>query len=81
MRQERGDERRKYEDWMGRDDEKDGGQASDASAGDCGISVFFFQAEDGIRDLVRSHGLGDVYERQIDQRLFSRQFFLLPFPQ
>ena len=25
---------------------------------------FFFQAEDGIRDLVRSHGLGDVYKRQ-----------------
>ena len=30
---------------------------------------FFFQAEDGIRDLVRSRGLGDVYKRQ-----------LLPFP-
>ena len=28
----------------------------------CGI--FFFQAEDGIRDLVRSRGLGDVYKRQ-----------------
>ena len=29
------------------------------------ISVFFFfQAEDGIRDLVRSRGLGDVYKRQ-----------------
>ena len=27
-------------------------------------SVFFFQAEDGIRDLVRSRGLGDVYKRQ-----------------
>jgi len=26
---------------------------------------FFFQAEDGIRDLVRSRGLGDVYKRQI----------------
>ena len=25
---------------------------------------FFFQAEDGIRDLVRSRGLGDVYKRQ-----------------
>ncbi len=24
---------------------------------------FFFQAEDGIRDLVRSRGLGDVYKR------------------
>eukprot|EP00657_Telonema_sp_P-1_P008896 TRINITY_DN31215_c0_g1_i1.p1 TRINITY_DN31215_c0_g1~~TRINITY_DN31215_c0_g1_i1.p1 ORF type:complete len:100 (+),score=41.05 TRINITY_DN31215_c0_g1_i1:47-346(+) len=28
---------------------------------------FFFQAEDGIRDLVRSRGLGDVYKRQITQ--------------
>ena len=26
--------------------------------------VFFFQAKDGIRDLVRSRGLGDVYKRQ-----------------
>ena len=32
----------------------------------CGnfVRVFFFQAEDGIRDLVRSRGLGDVYKRQ-----------------
>ena len=28
------------------------------------VSLFFFQAEDGIRDLVRSRGLGDVYKRQ-----------------
>ena len=28
------------------------------------MSVCFFQAEDGIRDLVRSRGLGDVYKRQ-----------------
>ena len=27
--------------------------------------IFVFQAEDGIRDLVRSRGLGDVYKRQI----------------
>ena len=27
--------------------------------------VFFLQAEDGIRDLVRSRGLGDVYKRQL----------------
>ena len=26
--------------------------------------LWFFQAEDGIRDLVRSRGLGDVYKRQ-----------------
>ena len=30
------------------------------------LSFFFFQAEDGIRDLVRSRGLGDVYKRQDD---------------
>ena len=28
------------------------------------LCFFFFQAEDGIRDLVRSRGLGDVYKRQ-----------------
>ena len=36
----------------------------------CGMYVFFcfffFQAEDGIRDLVRSRGLGDVYKRQVN---------------
>ena len=34
----------------------------------CGVqwgSLFVFQAEDGIRDLVRSRGLGDVYKRQV----------------
>ena len=30
---------------------------------DCNV-FFCFQAEDGIRDLVRSRGLGDVYKRQ-----------------
>ena len=29
------------------------------------IFFFFFKAEDGIRDRVRSRGLGDVYKRQI----------------
>ena len=33
--------------------------------------MFVFQAEDGIRDLVRSRGLGDVYKRQV-------QLLLLP---
>ena len=33
---------------------------------------FFFKAEDGIRDLVRSRGLGDVYKRQ-DQRRDQRR--------
>ena len=35
------------------------------------IFIFFFQAEDGIRDLVRSRGLGDVYKRQA--KGFSQQ--------
>ena len=29
------------------------------------VVIFCFQAEDGIRDLVRSRGLGDVYKRQL----------------
>ena len=39
----------------------------------CSICLgFFFQAEDGIRDLVRSRGLGDVYKRQ-------HRYSLIPF--
>ena len=34
------------------------------------VSFFFFQAEDGIRDLVRSRGLGDVYKRQAMSNIF-----------
>eukprot|EP00831_Metopus_contortus_P084488 TRINITY_DN9605_c0_g1_i1.p2 TRINITY_DN9605_c0_g1~~TRINITY_DN9605_c0_g1_i1.p2 ORF type:complete len:111 (-),score=37.67 TRINITY_DN9605_c0_g1_i1:88-420(-) len=30
-----------------------------------GLVFFFFQAEDGIRDVERSRGLGDVYKRQV----------------
>ena len=30
-----------------------------------GYVLCFLQAEDGIRDLVRSRGLGDVYKRQV----------------
>ena len=33
------------------------------------LFIFFFQAEDGIRDLVRSRGLGDVYKRQLSDVL------------
>ena len=33
------------------------------------VIFFFFQAEDGIRDLVRSRGLGDVYKRQLQPLL------------
>ena len=32
------------------------------------LGLFFFQAEDGIRYLVRSRGLGDVYKRQDQQQ-------------
>ena len=35
------------------------------------FGVFFFKAEDGIRFLVRSRGLGDVYKRQVLQRRHS----------
>ena len=41
--------------WVG------GGGGGWGGGGGC---FFFFQAEDGIRDLVRSRGLGDVYKRQ-----------------
>ena len=37
-----------------------------------GSCFFFFQAEDGIRDLVRSRGLGDVYKRQRRSRPLSQ---------
>ena len=36
--------------------------------------VFFFQAEDGIRDLVRSRGLGDVYKRQTLQSRLNHEW-------
>ena len=38
---------------------------------------FFFQAEDGIRDLVRSRGLGDVYKRQPEEGM-SESVFVIP---
>ena len=43
---------------------------STATVGD--FSLVFFQAEDGIRDLVRSRGLGDVYKRQLQNHLIER---------
>ena len=39
--------------------------------------VFFFQAEDGIRDLVRSRGLGDVYKRQDPQGIIDLRLLIL----
>ena len=36
------------------------------------VCDFFFQAEDGIRDLVRSRGLGDVYKRQRNNQYNQR---------
>ena len=49
---------------------------------------FFFQAEDGIRDLVRFRGLGDVYKRQVSGFLIAvgagflatSAFFVTSFP-
>ena len=41
--------------------------------------VFFFQAEDGIRDLVRSRGLGDVYKRQVET--WQSRKIALPHPE
>ena len=39
-----------------------------------GCICFFCQAEDGIRDLVRSRGLGDVYKRQVyNNHLYAGQ--------
>ena len=35
--------------------------------------IFFFQAEDGIRNRVRSRGLGDVYKRQAQVRRSLRE--------
>ena len=39
------------------------------------LCFFFFQAEDGIRDLVRSRGLGDVYKRQ-DHATWTRDVII-----
>ena len=49
---------------------------SKCSGGDCmwECGFFFFQAEDGIRDLVRSRGLGDVYKRQP----FGTEYIAIP---
>ena len=60
----------------------DNGWVSDTCEGGC----FFFQAEDGIRDLVRSRGLGDVYKRQAHHRvefvaMGGAQLFLGPVSQ
>eukprot|EP00658_Telonema_sp_P-2_P065654 TRINITY_DN54850_c0_g1_i1.p1 TRINITY_DN54850_c0_g1~~TRINITY_DN54850_c0_g1_i1.p1 ORF type:complete len:253 (+),score=76.00 TRINITY_DN54850_c0_g1_i1:61-819(+) len=40
------------------------------------LHVFFFQAEDGIRDAQESRGLGDVYKRQL--YAFYDSWFILP---
>ena len=39
------------------------------------VWFFFFQAEDGIRDLVRSRGLGDVYKRQHSNNILPFENF------
>ena len=40
--------------------------------------LFLFQSEDGIRDLVRSRGLGDVYKRQQEHRVLVDQVAVGP---
>ena len=40
--------------------------------------IFFFQAEDGIRDLVRSRGLGDVYKRQDESNIIIGGYLQYP---
>ena len=42
---------------------EDGARGVSKRKGVCSF-VFFCQAEDGMRGLVRSRGLGDVYKRQ-----------------
>mgnify|MGYP002805117115 CR=1 FL=1 len=45
------------------------------------IWIFFFQTEDGIRDLVRSRGLGDVYKgRAMFNDLFAFNCHMLLEP-
>ena len=44
------------------------------------VFFFFFQAEDGIRDLVRSRGLGDVYKRQTDHTALFEEVHDPPRP-
>ena len=61
--------------------ERDGGSSDEVRNSVCGMEgnefyklsevFFFFQAEDGIRGLVRSRGLGDVYKRQAIEIAFS----------
>ena len=38
------------------------------------LKKYFFQAEDGIRDLLSSRGLGDVYKRQPDSEEYDHSF-------
>ncbi len=39
---------------------------------------FFFQAEDGIRDLVRSRGLGDVYKSPVARQVAGASSRAMP---
>ena len=48
--------------------------------GSWSVVFCFFQAEDGIRDLVRSRGLGDVYKRQPLQQEILRSAWAPPGP-
>ena len=39
---------------------------------------FYFRSEDGIRDLVLSHGLGGVYRRQAEVETAARPVLAVP---
>ena len=42
------------------------------------VCIFFCQSEGGIRDLVRSRGLGDVYKRQVKTNCGTTEMVRLP---
>ena len=44
------------------------------------LVFLFFQAEDGIRDLVRSRGLGEVYKRQVYSSVGGEATSMTPSP-
>ena len=49
----------------------EGGSCRECGTAWCG-RLWFFQAEDGIRDVERSRGLGDVYKRQNEYEVFAK---------
>ena len=50
------------------------GKESYVGRATCRVDIFFFQAEDGIRDSQESRVLGDVYKRQVEKYGLSYYF-------